>query len=320
MNSDANRKTYIDKVSSQSTSNANDLRNNSNDEGIGASKLRFRKLLNDKITNNSYFLLNSDTRNETDDTLLLEIKVEPLNTDVNNEFNVDLNNLRAQLKFHNLQMRNNAFQIKEKTTEFEIELSPGQISKIEVSQIPGDGNCLFGAAVHQLFHLEISSDKYKQRTIELRNEVVAHIKAHLKRYERKLLDRIHLKRQGKQKISNVEEECRKFLDNCLSKECRWAGSESVQAISELFESNVMVFNSRDEPYFGSTFNSSYKNIITLAFSASGREDVASNMERNHFDSIVKLNDDVLNESTSMVMAKYALTCTLKDINDIIELE
>lgn len=254
---------------------------------------------------------------------MIEIKVEPSNTEVNNELNDDLNHLRAQLKFHNLQMRNNIFQNKEKAVECEIELLPGKISKIEVFRIPGDGDCLFGAAVHQLFHLEISSENYKQRTVELRIEVVAHIKAHLKRYERKLLDRIYAKRGAYEQIQNVEEECEKFLENYLSKEHRWGGSESIQAISELFESNVVVFNELGEVFFGSTFNSSYKNIITLAFRVSGqsnREHDGSNIQRNHYDSIVKLNDDVLIESTSMVMSKYALTCALKDITEIIDIE
>lgn len=169
---------------------------------------------------------------------MIGLKIEPSKTNSNDEFDVQLKNLRAQLQFHNIQMTNNAFRYKEEGTDCEIQLSAGKFSKIELCRIPGDGNCLFGATVHQRYHFKVDSDEYKQRVAELRKKVVAHININLKRYERILLGRIYDKRyvnEKKSKTQNVEEDCKNFLDNCLSKEHYWAGPETIQAICELFK-------------------------------------------------------------------------------------
>lgn len=115
--------------------------------------------------------------------------------------------------------------------ECEVELGLGKKSKIRVYPIPSDGNCLFGAIVHQLSFLEVGCNEYVQRLDELRKKVVAHIKVNLKQFERNLLGRIHDKRfdndTTKLKIVKVEEECIKFLDNHLSKDRYWGGAETI---------------------------------------------------------------------------------------------
>lgn len=103
-----------------------------------------------------------------DDTSLIELQIDPSITDSNDA------RLRAQLQIQNIQMIN-VSRNKEDDFECEVEMIPGEISKIRVCKIPGDGNCLFGATVHQHFHLKVGSEEYKQQIVELRKEVVAHI-------------------------------------------------------------------------------------------------------------------------------------------------
>lgn len=49
----------------------------------------------------------------------------------------------------------------------------------KVQIIRGDGNCLFGEVVHQLFQCEIPSVEHSIRTREMRNKVVEFIYANL---------------------------------------------------------------------------------------------------------------------------------------------
>lgn len=305
----------------QSTSPTNDLmkkfyKENLIDEGM----LRFKKLLSNENTDSNY---NTDNDNGEDHSSLMELQIEQSNIDLNDEFKIMRDNLRAQLQFHNVQLTN-TFQNSENGTEFEIELSAGKISKFEVHQIPMDGDCLFGASVHQRFHLEVGSDEYKEKTVQLRNDVVTQISMDSKRYERMLLDRIyHTQRiNGKQsKILNVEEECKHFLENKLAKECYWGGTESIEAISEIFKANVVVFKDCGEVYFGNSFNSLYEDIITLSFRASNRIENASNDTTcDHYDSIVKLSADLLEKSPSILMEKFLKTCSIKNISDVIDIE
>lgn len=304
--------------SSQSTPPVNNL------ESTGM--LLFRKLINVELTDSRSI---SDKDNEN--TSLIAVHTEPSNIDANDEFNAKLSNLRAQLRFHGIQVTN-TFRNKEEKSECEIELTAGIVSKIEICQIPSDGDCLFGATVHQRFHAKVGSDEYTHHIIKLRKDVMAYIEANLEHYERELLDRIYEQRRkngDKSKIQNIQEECKKFLQNYLARERHWGGSESIKAISELFDTNVIIFNEWGEVYFGSPFNSSYKDIITLAFRVSdlesNRENLkknksVSNIQRNHFDSIIKLSDDVLNKCISNLMANYEKTSTVKSISDVVDIE
>lgn len=213
---------------------------------------------------------------------------------------------------------------KEDASECEVEMIAGEISKIRVCEIPGDGNCLFGATVHQHFHLKVGSDEYKQRTVELRGEVVAHIRSNLKRYERTILDRIFKKhRNDKNSSKTSEEQCEEFLSNYLSKENHWGGSETITAISELLKVNVIVFDEWGDVRFGNSFNLLHQSVITLAYRVSkkiNRRDNPNDIHRDHYDSVVKLSDDVLFKSTSILMKNHSKMCSLKNISDAIVLE
>lgn len=203
--------------------------------------------------------------------------------------------------------------------EFEVELGLGKKSKIRVYPIPSDGNCLFGAIVHQLSFLEVRCKEYAQRLDELRKKVVAHIKVNLKQFERNLLGRIHDKRINndttKLKIVNVEEECIRFLDNHLSKDRYWGGAETIAAVGELFKVNIIIFNECAGVRFGNSFNPSHKDVITLAHRAS-----RAGINPNHFESVLHLSDNTLNECTAILISEYTKTCSIQNLPSAINFE
>lgn len=252
---------------------------------------------------------------------LIELKIEPINIKSDNEFGFQLNNLQAQLTFHSIQMVNISHRNMDLKAECEIELSTGQISKILICRIPTDGNCLFAAVVHQNFHLEIGSEEHKQQTIELRKKVVSHIEENLKLYERELLDRVYKKCDSKNKIKNVDEECKDFLRNYLSKEGHWGGSETLKAISELFRTNIIVLRERGEVYFANLFNPMYTNILTLAFRISSQCNTnESKTQHNHYDSVIKLDEDIIRKCALILIENHKKSCSIKEITGIIDID
>lgn len=272
-----------------------------------------------------HFSLNPDFVEVENEASTIGLKIEPLNLYSNDEFEAKLNNLRAQLKFHNIQMTNKTYQNKEEGIECEIQLHPEAFSKISVCQIQKDGKCLFGAAVHQRYHVKIDSEEYKQKVAALRMEVVAHIEQNLKRYERKLFGRIYNIRCNttkKQEIQNIDEDAKIFLKR-LSNEGFWGGPETIQAISELFKANLVVFNEWGDVSFGHFFDSSYEGVIILAFRVSNQnfeKKNVSNTQRNHYDSIVKLSNDILDESASILLENHAKLSSLQSSSEIINIE
>lgn len=48
--------------------------------------------------------------------------------------------------------------------------------QIKVTKISSDGNCLFGAVAHQLYHIKVDSHEHIEKNAALRSCVVAHIK------------------------------------------------------------------------------------------------------------------------------------------------
>lgn len=252
---------------------------------------------------------------------MIELTIEPVLNYPNDEFIVQFNSLRAQLQFHNIQMTNTTIQNEEELSQCEIQLENGLFSKIELCQICRDGNCLFGAIVHQRYKLKIDSDKYKNSVAELRTKVVAHIKKNLERYQRTILGRIYSHRDNNEKtnIQNVTEDSTKFLDDYLSKDKSWGGLESIQAISEIFKANVFIFNELGVVNCGNSFDSSHKDIITIAFRVSEKENVP-NTQRDHYDSVIKIGNDILDKCALQLLNNYKKSCSVKNISHVIDIQ
>lgn len=252
---------------------------------------------------------------------MIELQIEPLG----DELNTELNTLRAQLQFHNILMTNTAIQNGDEKSQCEIQLCDGIFSNIELHQIPTDGNCVFGATVHQRYNLKVNSDEYIQRVAELREAVVAHIKTNWKRYERTLIGRVYAKRCDNNKkttIRNVVDESKEILDY-LSKDTTWAGPEAIQAISEIFKTNVVIFNEWGEVNCGNSFDFSYEDVITLAFRVSKKNSTKENVpntQRNHYDSVIKISNDVLDKCASIILVNHKKSCSIKNISHVITIE
>lgn len=95
--------------------------------------------------------------------------------------------LQSKIRFHNIQMINTSNNA-QPLIECRIEITAGNVSNIVVRPIPADGNCLFGAIVHQYYRSEVGQDIYIEQVSDLRQQVVSHIKSNLKRSSGNYMD------------------------------------------------------------------------------------------------------------------------------------
>lgn len=179
-------------------------------------------------------------------------------------------------------------------------VGPKNIS-VTVAKNDGDGNCLFSAFVHQIFRFPIGSAEHINEVKSLRSEVVKYILAPDKfdSFEFILRDRVYEIKTAKQ-ITDMKEECKSFVRNVLSKDGVWGGTETIKAVSEIYEVNVSVFNENDS-CFMSIFNEEMnKQTVALAYRLACNGAGLSKI-RNHYDSVCDIKADDLSSSADIII-------------------
>lgn len=170
---------------------------------------------------------------------------------------------------------------------------------IKVVTIKKDGNCLFGALVHQLYKTDTMSDNHTTLTNQLRQETMAYISNNRLLFKSELESRVYEKK-AKKTVKNIDDDIQKLL-NRLSTDGSWAGTETLKAIQMIHRSNILVINESGDFYFSPPFMNDLDKMLILAFRL--REDVSSQAEnisndkRNHYESVVHIEaDDVFSIS------------------------
>lgn len=160
-----------------------------------------------------------------------------------------------------------------------------------VVKIPGNGNCMFGSASHQLFDHKLSS--LAAQSARLRAEVVVYIRQHFERFRPAIISRVIEDNEASfWKVTMTEailnERVAKFLDNSLSKSGYYGGQESLIAISELYRVNVFVIREQGMFSFVNDFNTQYERTISLAYRFGFFSVFQTTKKYNHYDSVVSI--------------------------------
>lgn len=161
---------------------------------------------------------------------------------------------------------------------------------IDVLEIAPDGNCLLGACVHQIHAKKLKSKEHHDLVAALRKEIVAHISNHFERYARVLKFRIEEEYECKygKRPNNVDEtQCKAYVGEYLSQPGNWVGAESLMAISELYQTNIIGFNEKETYYFATGYNASYSRFIFIAYRKN------SNGDYYHYDSVCGINPELM---------------------------
>lgn len=158
-----------------------------------------------------------------------------------------------------------------------------------VATIAKDGNCMLGSAVHQLFCYPLNSKLHKDATKRLRADVVAHIldQKNFSFYLHSLKDRVYEEKNANQ-ITDIEVECKMFVRYTLAQNRFWAGTETLLAISELYETNVIVFNEDGSCDKFKRSGKQYNRSIVVAYRIGGTDENGRPV-RNHYDSICEID-------------------------------
>lgn len=229
-----------------------------------------------------------------DETELVGIDIAPNNTDENtkNEENVPI---YTQLSKQVTLMMSAALQNKDEQEQMTSNLNDGVSIDITVSQIDGNGHCLFSALYHQLFQMKINSRAHRNGVKKLRKEVVEHIlnPTNYPTFEFQLKDRVYEMNEGRsksKKVTDMESKCKTFVKNNLSANA-WGGAETIRAVSDMYKVNVININECGECYMLSdstrTFNRSV--LITYRLIRDGEGNIMDYTKRNHYDSVADIN-------------------------------
>lgn len=196
---------------------------------------------------------------------------------------------------------------------------------VDVVNIKPDGSCFFGTVAHQLYGCQINSEDHRQKTQLLRDEAVMYIKANFDRFRFDLQGRVHEHTAGMYTKEELERECRVFLNACLPRSSCFAGFESIKAISEIEKVNIITISEKGECYLVVDFNEEYERIVFLALRLT--ENVAEyssthNTNRNHYDSISKIDHKVLytisENCTARCISKHLNNDSIVSLNSTME--
>lgn len=184
----------------------------------------------------------------------------------------------------------------------------------EFTHIKGDGDCLYGAIIHQLFGYSIGSDKYKAAIISLRRDVVSTIRSNYSDFEISLKGSVYEKFEAMNKdVADIDQECALHLDEMLTVGF-WGGGETVKAASQIHKVNILIMSEGEDSRFTFGFNKSFDRTLLIAFRLAGKRSSI----RDHYDSVVRIEDtDIYDLSKCLSTTSYIIEDDSKNDSDIV---
>ncbi|XP_058450789.1 uncharacterized protein LOC131430108 [Malaya genurostris] len=114
-----------------------------------------------------------------------------------------------------------------------------------VQCIPGDGNCLYGSLVHQIYGVSPDNTLFKRYIVQLRESVVSEIKRNLHLYYASLsINACEVISGNLSESQKVEEYLQQLLCSGF-----WGGEESLSAIANLHQMGITVYQENSQFHF-----------------------------------------------------------------------
>lgn len=111
----------------------------------------------------------------------------------------------------------------------------------KVQKIPGDGNCLFGAIAHQLFHFDIHTVEHSTHTRALREMVVDCVRNNVDDERFIGLIRMRIRNEFRELDSSDHRQRAYNFLTVLNNDGIWGASESLLAIVMMFGCDITVY-------------------------------------------------------------------------------
>lgn len=177
---------------------------------------------------------------------------------------------------------------------------------LNVAKISPDGDCLFGAMSHQLEPKRINSKSHKTATTKLRLDAVNYIldEKNFPRFAYQLRDSVY-EWKKKEEIQDMDLECKLFVRLRLAKPGIWGGAESIKAVSELKEVNVILINECGPCYSLSNVNVNNSRSICIAYRLprNCEGNIMNDLERNHYDSVCDMDSAALYDAAQIIASQ-----------------
>lgn len=171
---------------------------------------------------------------------------------------------------------------------------------LTVAIIAGNGNCLYSALAHQLENKRINSKGHQRTSDKLREDVVEYILENYSKFSHQLRDRVYDLKKTEQ-IDNIDTECKLFVRLVLSKDGTWGGAETIHAVSELKQVNIVLFNENGPCYMLSNINMKYSRTICIAYrQAHNAKGELIKDVRNHYDSVCDVSSTILYDAVQII--------------------
>lgn len=173
---------------------------------------------------------------------------------------------------------------------------------LTVAKIHGDGNCLFGSLVHQIFGYPIKSTQHRSQTNELRKEVVEYILApqNFTSFEYQLQNCVY-ETKPKTEITDMTTECKNYVRNVLARDTEWAGYETIMTVSAKYRVNILTFQENGLCVIHYNKHEKYGKTIAIAYRIGFDKD--GNKVMNHYDSVCDMHANDIKEVIEWITNK-----------------
>lgn len=237
----------------------------------------------------TYVVCTDNDNIEGGNTTPINLQIETINT-------VELL-VYKQISSQTLNMTEICMKYDDAMTTMNFELNDN-ICILDVAKIKADGQCLFSSLAHQLHGPKLDSEEHAKAAAQIRSDVIDFIKSNLNTFEHDIRGCIYhekskrVKKPGK--IKDYEKEANAFLTKHLSKKSYWGGSESIKAVSLMYEVNVLIICEDSSAYFANGFESRFNRSLLLAYRLNSQHGHPNTGGlRNHYDSGINIHSDNL---------------------------
>lgn len=212
--------------------------------------------------------------------------------------------LVTQLSEQNLFLKENTKKMAHLSSEMKFMLKCDRT--IEVIELQKDGNCLFAALVHQIFGHNPGTKKSNTAVKSLRKQVVAHIIKKFDYFQFQIIGRLYEERDAGTLTlqDDIQKQAVEFVSNILARDGIFGGAETIKAVSELHDVNIVAFIENETCRFNFDFNPNFKRTVAIAYRLSHLPDKPAD-HHNHYDSIKEIGQHILFD-TSVTLSKMEM--------------
>lgn len=143
-------------------------------------------------------------------------------------------------------------------------------------EIAKNGDCLFAAVAHQMFNVKLNSLEHKKMSDDLRKAAVNHIPSNFHSFKHDVKNRVLNENNGRVAPADMEKMCLNFVKR-LSQNGIWGGTESIKAITAIYQVNILVIQNDGSSYLGSRYSPNAKRSLMVTYKNNDHYDSVSNV-------------------------------------------